>query len=222
MTIAEYKEEILLKLGAPVVDVEIEEVIERIIASSFKELKRYISVSKLLTIPYSQVIDLAPYNVQTIHYILRDKDSGVNSNFNDAFYLATTLVSNTGYDISDYTRYLMIQQIKNTMRTDLDYIHADDKLYISCTTPYPKNITIAYTPKYSCVEEVTDPYWEDMLQRLSLANSKIILGRIRGKYSNSTALYNLDGDKLLEEGRQELTELRQFLSDNFDLQMPID
>lgn len=221
MTIAEYKDEILLKLGAPIVEVEIENIIERVIVASFREVKKYINLSRVLTIPYAEVIDLTPYNVQNVQYIARDRTNGTDSNLIDAFYLATTQM-NTAGSISDYTRYLTIQQIKDTMSQDLDFTQIENMLFVSCTQPKPTNISIVFTPNFKSVEEVDDDHWNDIIMRLSLANSKVVLGRVRGKYKNSTVLYDLDADVLLQEGSQELSELRQFLSDNYDVALPID
>lgn len=221
MKLATYKDEILLKLGCPIVEVEIESLIERIVASSFREVKRYISTTKFLTIPYSEKIDIKDKKIQTVHFVMRDRSNSTESSMIDAFYLATTSM-NTAGSISDYTRYLSIQQIKNTLTTDLDFTTDGDTLYVSSASPIPSSITLVYTPKYELVEEVTDEYWEDIIMRLSLANSKIILARVRGKYKNNSAIYDLDADVLLQEGTQELSELRQFLSDNFDVQLPLD
>lgn len=221
MKIAEYKDEILLNLGAPIVEVEIEDLVQRIIVASFREVRRYINISKVITIPYAETIDLTPYKVQSVQYIARDRSNGTDSNLVDAFYLATTQM-NTAGSISDYTRYLTIQQLKDTISQDLDFTHIGNTLYVNATSPKPSSISIVYTPIFDSVEEITDEYWVDILMKLSLANSKVILGRIRGKYSNNTALYNLDGDTLISEGTQELSELRQFLSDNHDTILPMD
>ena len=223
MKLVEYKDEILLKLGFPIVEVEIEELIERVIVASFREIRKYINLTKVVTVPFSNAIDLSKFKdkVQAIQYVARDRTTATDSNLIDAFYLATTQMNTSG-SISDYTRYLTIQQLKDTISQDLDYTHVGNTLYISCTFPEPTSISIFYTPVFKSVEEVDDDYWNDIIMRFSLANSKVILGRVRGKYTNNTALYNLDGEALLSEGNQELSELRQFLSDNFDVLLPLD
>ena len=46
---------------------------------------------------------------------------------------------------------------------------------------------------------------------------KIILGRIRSKYTSNSAKFQLDGDTLLQEGNAEVQEVRKFLDDNKDI-----
>lgn len=51
--------------------------------------------------------------------------------------------------------------------------------------------------------------------------TKIQIGRIRTKFTQSNALWSLDGDKLLEEGNTDLKELREMLRANANLCYPI-
>ena len=67
------------------------------------------------------------------------------------------------------------------------------------------------------VSEVTDPYWVDILLRLSIAYCKQALGRIRSKYTSSSAKFQLDGNTLLQEGTAEVQEVRQRLDANRNL-----
>lgn len=52
--------------------------------------------------------------------------------------------------------------------------------------------------------------------------TKVILGRIRTRFSQSNALWGMDGDKLLEEGNTDLKELREVLRANSNLIYGID
>ncbi|MBP5694620.1 MAG: hypothetical protein J6X03_04160 [Bacilli bacterium] len=56
---------------------------------------------------------------------------------------------------------------------------------------------------------------------MSLALVKIQLGRIRTKFTQSNALWTLDGEKLLQEGTEELKELREVLRANSNLVYPM-
>jgi hypothetical protein len=56
---------------------------------------------------------------------------------------------------------------------------------------------------------------------MSLALVKIQLGRIRTKFTQSNALWTLDGEKLLQEGTEELKELREILRANSNLVYPM-
>ena len=57
---------------------------------------------------------------------------------------------------------------------------------------------------------------------MSLDLVKIQIGRIRTKFTQSNALWTLDGDKLLEEGNTDLEELREILRANSNMVYPID
>lgn len=57
---------------------------------------------------------------------------------------------------------------------------------------------------------------------MSTALTKIVLGRIRTRFSQSNALWAQDGEKLLDEGNTELKELREILRSNSNLIYGID
>jgi hypothetical protein len=57
---------------------------------------------------------------------------------------------------------------------------------------------------------------------MSVALTKIVVGRIRTRFVQSGALWTQDGDKILEEGNTELKELREVLRANSNLVYPID
>ena len=61
-----------------------------------------------------------------------------------------------------------------------------------------------------------------MLMRLSIALTKVTLGRIRTRYTQANALWTQDGDTILAEGRDELNSLREMLLANSELTYPID
>ena len=88
--------------------------------------------------------------------------------------------------------------------------------------PYDNQITIAYVPDYQSVEEITEVYWVDIILKLSTAYAKQVLGRIRSKYSLNSAQYSLDGETLLNEAKEEITEITTYLRSNVDLAFPID
>ena len=83
-------------------------------------------------------------------------------------------------------------------------------------------ITIEYIPRYNDVSEIISDYWIDMLIRLAVALTKVTIGRIRTRFTQSNALWTQDGELILEEGNTELAELRQHLMENSQLVYPID
>jgi hypothetical protein len=61
-----------------------------------------------------------------------------------------------------------------------------------------------------------------VLIRISIALTKVVLGRIRTRFTQSNALWSQDGERLLEEGNNELKELREVLRTNSNLIFGID
>lgn len=57
---------------------------------------------------------------------------------------------------------------------------------------------------------------------MATAMTKVVLGRIRTRFSQSNALWGMDGEKLLEEGNTDLKELREVLRANSNLIYGID
>lgn len=217
-----YLDELRLKLTGGVVDLEIDKVLEKVVNSAFREIKRYINIQKVITVPYQQRIDLSKYEVATVMMVTRT-NYGYSYDTVDAFYLAMNMISNDGlWDISGYISYQMVKQIKNTISTDMDYIWTKPYLYLNATYPYPPQVSILYVPDFKDISEIDDDYWCDILVRLSLALAKETLGRARGKYTLNNALYTTDADQLLSEAREELTELRNHLQENSDLSLPLD
>ena len=60
-----------------------------------------------------------------------------------------------------------------------------------------------------------------MLTKVALAMTKIIIGRIRKKFSQSNALWTLDTD-ILQEGLDELNNLREQMRTSTQLTYGID
>lgn len=120
-------------------------------------------------------------------------------------------------------RMLRLQQM-NSISTDLDFVwnaHTKD-LYVTMNPPYTNQITIAYVPDYQSVEEITEVYWVDIILKLATAYAKQVLGRVRSKYTLNSAQYNLDGETLLAEAKEEIAEVITYLRTNVDLAFPID
>lgn len=232
-----YIDEIKLHVTGGVLELEIDDsVLMRIVNSSMRELQRYICSTKIITLPYAPCIDLTAYNVNSVARVYRADASGVmgtNSSDNVTDPMAISLwqlSSNSGnmYNFSDYVSrlasYSSLQQVHNSISTDLIFYFqdAEKKLYINTSMSSGSNVTIEYVPRYSSVDEITSDFWIDVLMRLSIALTKVTLGRIRSRYTQSNALWQQDGATLLQEGQQELSELRNVLQKNTQLLYPID
>ena len=126
--------------------------------------------------------------------------------------------------VSRYASWNTARQISNTMSTDLSYYldSSKTKLYINTNLTSGSHVTIEYVPRYDSVEEIVSDYWIDVLMRMAKASTKVLLGRIRGRYKQSNALWVSDAETMLQEGQQELAELRQKLEANTQLIYPID
>lgn len=228
MTREEYIEDIKLSLGAPVVAVEIEDLLGKLVDKAFREIKSHITETRFVTIPYSSSgIDMTPYEVDTVVQIFRTHNPARTVDFTDIYSLSTLNTGNASpvnLLLSDYLYRTQMTQIKNTISTDLDFTYdkVGQKLYVNTVYPLPESITLAYIPLTKDVSDIKEPYWENYVQRLSLAFAKETLGRVRGKYDLSSSLYKLDGAQLISEGIAERDAVRQELVENSDIVFPID
>ena len=240
MTKNDVVEEITLELTGQVLEMELDNsTLDLTINKALRELQRYWDETTLVTIPYASCINYAGTPLEESSSIVRvyrtvgvgnSEDAG-NSVTMDPMYAQQWMVfSNAGtmYNLQDYVMnyaaWSTLSQVRNTMSTDLAFRedkHAC-KLYINNNISSPGNITVEYIPKLRSVEDIKSDYWKDVLVRMSLDLVKIQIGRIRTKFTQSNALWTLDGDKLLEEGNTDLKELREILRANSNMVYPID
>ena len=240
MTKNDIVEELKLELTGQVLEMELDDsTLDLTINKALRELQRYWDETTLVTIPYASCINYAGTPLEESSSIVRvyrtvgvgnSEDAG-NSVTMDPMYAQQWMVfSNAGtmYNLQDYVMnyasWSTLSQVRNTMSTDLAFRedkHAC-KLYINNNISSPGNITVEYIPKLRSVEDIKSDYWKDVLVRMSLDLVKIQIGRIRTKFTQSNALWTLDGDKLLEEGNTDLKELREILRANSNMVYPID
>jgi hypothetical protein len=181
-----------------------------------------------MTIPWNSAnggntINLKDKNVYSIINVMRSSSyNSLSVNSLDVFGLAQSYSAVTNLD-AYMNRMLRLLQM-NTISADLDFVWDAHRKQLSVTTnpSYDNQITIAYVPDYQSVEEITEVYWVDIILKLSTAYAKQVLGRIRSKYSLNSAQYGLDGETLLNEAKEEITEITTYLRSNVDLAFPID
>lgn len=234
MTLQAYIDEIKLDVTGGVLELEISnETLQKIVQSAMREMQRYICSTKIMTVPYEKAIDLKDKHVNAVARVYRANGTTSSSEgqTTDPVQVGLwQLTSNMGnmYNFTDYTyryaAYNTLQQIGNTLSTDLSFYYDDavSKLYINTRMNEGSPITIEYIPRYDNVEEITSDFWIDVLMRLSKALTKITLGRIRGRYTQTNALWVSDAATMLQEGQSELTELRNYLQQNTQLLYAID
>lgn len=240
MTKNDIVEEIRLELTGQVLEMELDDsTLDLTISKALRELQRYWDETTLVTIPYASCINYAGTPLEESSSIVRiyrtvgvgNSEDASNSVTMDPMYAQQWMVfSNAGtmYNLQDYVMnyaaWNTLSQVRNTISTDLAFRedkHAC-KLYINNNISSPGNITVEYIPKLRSVEDIKSDYWKDVLVRMSLDFTKIQIGRIRTKFTQSNALWTLDGDKLLEEGNTDLKELREILRANSNMVYPID
>lgn len=229
MTREEYIDDIKMSLGYPVVDIELDDSsVGKLIDKAFREVSRYITETRFVTIPYSTAgIDVSKYKINTVVQIFRTENPAGSSSLTDVYTLSSLNASGSSTMnllLSDYTYRTQMNQIKSTMSTDLDFTYDKEsqKLYINTYFPRPARVTLAYIPEFKEVSEIREQYWINFILRLSLAFVKESLGRVRSKYELSSSLYKLDGNQLVAEGIAERDAIRQELDENSDIVFPID
>ena len=236
MQLAEYIQEIRLELTGNLLEMEIDDAtLGQVVNKAFREVQRYIDVTRLITVPYASCIDLKDFKMSSISKIYRtegyqgDPNSGA-SLYADPMYAQMWMSFTNGgtmYNVNDwlmnYASWNTLLQIRNTTSTDMAFRQDKQakKLYVNCIDK-PAAITIEYVPIFETIDEITSDYWIDILTKLSVALTKVILGRIRSRYTQTNALWTQDGETLLQEGNEALKDLRETLRVNSQLMYPID
>lgn len=235
----QYIEYIKLQLTAGVLELEIsDEVVGKFVDNALQEVQRYIDEPRYVTVPYASCIDLTDFPCSAVTNIYRTEGytgdgGGEVTPFSevDPMYAQSWMVFSNGgsyYNLNNYVynylAYNTLIQMRNTMSTELDFFEDKNghKLYINAAYDRPVSITIQYIPIFKDVSEITSDYWIDILKRLALASTKIALGRVRTRFTQSNALWTQDGETLLQEGTEELKELRETLRVNSLLFFPRD
>lgn len=211
-------------LGGSILNIELKEDIGFFVDSAFREIKNYITDVRTMTVPYAQMIDLHDKKVANVIYIMRGHNTSGPGGFQDIMYIYSRQSALSTYTLTDYARYLLAQQNKSELATDLDFHFdkANEKLYVYAQQALPTVVTLVYTPDYVTVDEITEPFWQDLIRRLALALTKEAIGRVRSKYDLSSSTYKLDGNTLLQESKAEQEEIRAYLTANSDMLLPID
>lgn len=235
MDLSAYIAEIKLKLTGSVLNLELDDAtLTGLVNSSLREVQRYIDSTKLVTVPYSACIDTTPYNINAVTHIYRSSGYGVgdstDGNTYDPMYMGMwQMMSGNGnlYNISDWTHnyaaWNSALQIRNTLSTDMAfrYDRTSEKLYINCGYDKPDKVTIEFVPRFKDVSEVKSDFWIDMIMNVALAQAKIVIGRIRSRYTQTNALWTQDTN-ILQEGLDELNALREQMKAQTMLQYAID
>lgn len=207
------------QLGAQVLELELKpEDIRLIVEQAFEEIVHYMTDTYTITVPYANCIDLSGYNIDSVESVLRGQDSILTG---VPFQMpAMDLLNVTGvYQLDNYVSAIQIKRNLNILATDMEFIwdKPNQKLYVYANPNAPTAITINFKPEYFSVEDIREQHWETQLRKLALGMTKIVLGRIRSKYTSNSSKFQLDGQTLLSEGNTEVQQVRQFLDENKDI-----
>ena len=239
MKLEEILDEIKLELTGYILDMEItDETLVQVVKKALRELERFFDETTMISIPFASCIDLSGQvfeeKVSSIVKVYRTEGTGESGNgisvMTDPVYMAQFAIFSNGgtmYNLSDYimnySSWVTLGKIRNTVSTELSFKEDrhNKKLYIN-NYQSPSMITIEYIPKLTSVEDIQSDYWIDILVKYCVALTKVVLGRIRTRFTQSNALWTQDGDKILEEGNTELKELREILRLNSNMCYIID
>lgn len=238
MKLEEVLDEIRLELTGYILDMEItDETLVSVVNKALRELTRFIDETSMVSMPFASCIDLDGefFNekVSSIVKVYRTEGSGDSDGIsvvNDPIQMAQFAIFSNGgtmYNLQDYVMnyasWMTMYKIKNTMSTELSFKEDrhNKKLYINSYNA-PSMVTVEYIPKLKSVEDIQSDYWIDILVKYCVALTKVVLGRIRTRFTQSNALWTQDGEKILEEGNTELKELREILRVNSNMTFLID
>ena len=230
MTLGEYVDDITLMLGGTCVDLEIQKDIPKCVNKAFREIKQYVTTPAYITVPFGAnvlgqgtTIDLSDKNIYNVICVMRPNSyNSLSMNTLDVFGL--NQVYSSLQNMEAYANRMLLLQQLNTISTDLDFVwdYHTKKLSVTMNPPYTNMITIQYIPDYKDVEEITEPFWVDKILQLATAYAKLVIGRIRSKFTLNSSQYSLDGEALVQEANQEIQEIRTFLQTNVDLSFTLD
>ena len=225
MTMSEYVAKLSFMLGFPS-NKNIENVdLTQAVTMAFDELKEYMKTPVNKTVPYATRVDLKAVGINTVNVLrirpaeprlglsLTSFESGNVFQVAAAVNLGSGYGAGTGLNIDPIISQLALQQVRNTLSTDLDFTYdqLNEVVYIPQRAPIPAMVTIQYVPKFTDVSEIIEPTWVNYLTRLGIAYAKIAIGRTRSKYIIEGSNVSLDGEAMLSEGNAELEAARNEL-----------
>lgn len=113
-----------------------------------------------------------------------------------------------------YTNQLEIRPVPGTTNLSTGSIAGESQGYLLVRSYMVQQSS--YTDSWNSSDTYQNFFeFSDWIQDYALARCKIILGRIRGKFANFASLGNtgisLDGDQLIQEGKEEIERLEETL-----------
>ena len=198
-----------------------EDDIQQLIAMSLDELVDKVDTPSALILPYSEVIDVSKYKISSIDFVTRaEVPYGVSGGVSlDPFYYSSSVLVGNTVGSANLNSILQLQaayavrsMVQNLVQAELIYFHDlyHKTLVVSYSGTKPNAITVLYRPEIQCVEDLPSNVWTSYLIRLATAHGKVIIGRIRAKYTVSGSPVTVNNE-ILAEGLSELTAIYEEL-----------
>jgi hypothetical protein len=221
-------DDIKLKLGYPVVRVEIDDTQwDAIIKKSirwFKAKKGIIRCGVINIISGQNEYEWPPDCDGIVDIILPASDGG--KLFPGMCDLDTNLVPtwvygygwNSGNPVFDVSSYVMLQQNLDSRRrvfnSEINWYEACGKIYLTSQSIQPGQAIVFYKKKTVVLEDFIGRD-VDLIQRYIEAIAKHVLGQIRSKYSqypSAGGTISTDGPELLASAKEEMDKLEEEIS----------
>jgi hypothetical protein len=218
-----WKEYIMMQLGAPVVKVELTEAqVDAAIDSAlniFSQWAEWEFLGYFTTTPEVGEYDLTQlipgfinlrdciYSPSQAESILQGFFSDFNFDNRHFFWYHSTYATMTDYAILNAYNEMYLR----TIGKEGQWTTYGNKLVLS---PVPdKAVRVAL--RYSAYPEDNDIRRDEWIRLWALSECKVMLGRIRSKYSSLPGPrgdLSMDGESLISEGREDQTNLRERLN----------
>ena len=194
----------------------------KLVEMSIDELVAKVDTPSMLILPYADIIDVKKYNIASIDFVTRaEVPYGVSDGVSlDPFYLSNsvmvgdnTAAASLASVMQTQAMYAIRAMAQNTVQAELQYFHDlyHQTLIVSFAGSRPSYITILYRPNIKTVEDLPSPVWQQFLIRLATAHGKVIIGRIRAKYSPQGSPFTVNSE-ILAEGLDELKAIYEELA----------
>jgi hypothetical protein len=133
-------------------------------------------------------------------------------------YSVFNVAGNSGGLYSNYTQTLQfIETAKRVLSTEADWRQENNLLQLFPQPTRAGKAVVEYTSHTISPAQELSERDHELLKRMALAKAKADLGRIRSKfdqYPTAQGTTQMDGDKLLEESKEEIEKLNEELADS--------
>ena len=196
MTKAEYVGRVKSGLGGSELSLEISDAdIEILLTSAIRQAYDFMDTSVFVTLPVTgNRVDVTDYDIWIIKEIYDTRPMSHVSEFE----LNMRMVIYDG-SLLDYMSFNILRSTYQSI-ISRGYKLLGNTLLLD---NYYSAVTIEYKPKTILPEYIQDHYWEEWVVRFTSALVKETIGRIRDKYKVVGSPFELDGERILEEGREE-------------------